>query len=81
MCHLPQAGEERGDPDEAEQILRARADTGDESAVSRLAELLAGLLTQRGDLDKLRTRADADDRDGATELAGPLEEHADPDGA
>ena len=27
------------------------------------------------------TRADADDRDGATELAGLLEERADPDGA
>jgi hypothetical protein len=66
-----------GDLDEAEQTLRVRADTGDESAVSRLAELLA----QHGDLGKLRTRADADDRDGATELAGLLEERADPDGA
>ena len=70
-----------GDLDEAEQVLRARADTGDESAVSRLAELLAGLLAQHGDLDKLRIRADAGDRDGATEPAGPLEERADPDGA
>lgn len=66
-----------GDLDEAEQILRARADTGDESAVSRLAELLA----QHGDPGKLRTRADTGDRDGATELAGLLEERADPDGA
>jgi poly(3-hydroxybutyrate) depolymerase len=73
--------EERGDRDDAEQVLRARADTGDESAVSRLAELLAGLLTQHGDLDKLQTRADVGDRDGATEPAGLLEEHADPDGA
>jgi poly(3-hydroxyalkanoate) synthetase len=73
--------EERGDLDEAEQILRARADTGDETAVSRLAELLAGLLTQHGDLGKKRTRADADDRDGATELARPPEERADPAGA
>jgi hypothetical protein len=70
-----------GDLDEAEQILRARADTGDESAVSRLAELLAGLLAQRGDPGKLRTRADTGDRDGATELAGLLEERAGPDGA
>jgi pimeloyl-ACP methyl ester carboxylesterase len=66
-----------GDLDEAEQTLRARADTGDESAVSRLAELLA----QHGDPGKLRTRADTGDRDGATELAGLLEERADPDGA
>jgi thioredoxin-like negative regulator of GroEL len=49
-----------GDLDGAEQILRARADGGNESAVSRLAELLA--------------RADADDRDAATELAELLEE-------
>jgi hypothetical protein len=47
----------------------------------RLAELLAGLLAQHGDLDKLRTRADADDRDGGTEPAGLLEERVDPDGA
>jgi polyhydroxyalkanoate depolymerase len=73
--------EERGDRADAEQILRAQADTGDESAVLRLAELLAGLLAQHGDLGKLRTRADADDRNGATELAGLLEERADPDGA
>jgi len=73
--------EERGDRGDAEQILRARADTGDESAISRLAELLAGLLAQHGDLDKLRIRADAGDRDGATEPAGLLEERADPDGA
>jgi poly(3-hydroxyalkanoate) synthetase len=70
-----------GDLDEAEQILRARADTGDESAVSRLAELLAELLAQHGDPGKLRTRADTGDRDGATELAGLLEERAGPDGA
>ena len=37
-----------GDLDEAEQILRARADAGDERAARRLAELLA----QRGDLDE-----------------------------
>ena len=34
-----------------------------------------------GDPGKLRTRADTGDRDGATELAGLLEERADPDGA
>ena len=62
---------------EAEQALRARADTGDESAVSRLA----GLLAQRGDPGRLRTRADAGDRDGATEAAGLPEERADPAGA
>jgi hypothetical protein len=65
------------DLDEAEQVLRARADTGDERAARRLA----GLLAQHGDLDKLRTRADTGDRDGAPELAGLLEERADPDGA
>ena len=43
---------ERGDLDEAIQILRARADAGDENA----AEQLAGLLAGRGDLDE----ADAD---------------------
>jgi hypothetical protein len=46
-----------------------------------VAELLAELLAQHGDPGKLRTRADADDRDGATELAGLPEERADPDGA
>jgi poly(3-hydroxyalkanoate) synthetase len=66
-----------GDLNEAEQTLRVRAGAGDESAVSRLAELLA----QHGDPGKLRTRADTGDRDGATELAGLLEERADPDGA
>jgi hypothetical protein len=53
---------ERGDLDEAAQILRARADAGDEHAARRLADLLA----ERGDLDEaaqiLRARADAGDR-------------------
>jgi hypothetical protein len=48
---------ERGDLDEAEQILRPAADAGDRGAARELAELLA----QRGDLDGLRARADAGD--------------------
>ena len=48
---------ERGDLDEAVQILRARADAGDGVAAGRLADLLA----RRGDLDGLRARADAGD--------------------
>jgi hypothetical protein len=40
----------RGDLDEAEQILRARADAGDGEAAHELAELLA----RRGDLDERR---------------------------
>jgi hypothetical protein len=46
---------ERGDLDEAVQILRTRA--GDGPA----AVYLAGLLAQRGDLEELCARADADD--------------------
>ena len=49
----------RGDLDGAEQILRARADAGDEDAAVQLAELLA----DRGDLDEaeqiLRAKANA----------------------
>ena len=55
-----------GDLDGVEQILRARADAGDEWAVRRLAELLA----ERGDLDGaeqiLRARADAGDESAAS---------------
>jgi PHB de-polymerase C-terminus/Tetratricopeptide repeat len=63
-----------GDLDEAEQILRARADTGDEWAARRLAELLA----QRGDLDEaeqiLRARADTGDESAVSRLAELLAE-------
>jgi hypothetical protein len=54
----------RGDLDGAVQILRARADAGDEGAALLLAMALEG----RGDLDGavqiLRARADADDEGG-----------------
>src|SRR5512135_2187688 len=74
-----------GDPDGAEQILRARADAGDERAARRLAELLA----QRGDLDKaeqiLRARADTGEESAVSRLAellaGLLEERGDLDEA
>ena len=46
---------EHGDLDEAAQVLRARADAGDEDAAGALSELLA----RRGGLDGLRARADA----------------------
>ena len=69
-----------GDLDEAEQILRARADAGDEWAARRLAELLA----QRGDLDGveqiLRARADAGDESAARRLAELLAQRGDLDG-
>ena len=62
------------DLDEAEQILRARADAGDERAARRLAELLA----QRGDLDEaeqiLRARADTGDESAVSRLAELLAE-------
>ncbi|HTQ93632.1 MAG TPA: alpha/beta fold hydrolase [Streptosporangiaceae bacterium] len=72
-----------GGLDEAEQILRARADAGDEWAARRLAELLA----QRGDLDKaeqiLRARADTGDESAVSRLAellaGLLAQHGDLD--
>jgi tetratricopeptide (TPR) repeat protein len=63
-----------GDPDGAEQILRARADAGDERAARRLAELLA----QRGDLDEaeqiLRARADTGEESAVSRLAELLAE-------
>jgi poly(3-hydroxybutyrate) depolymerase len=69
-----------GDLDGAEQILRARADGGDEWAARRLADLLA----ERGDLDGveqiLRTRADAGDEWAARRLAELLAQRGDPDG-
>ncbi len=68
---------ERGDPDGAEQMLRAGADGGDRSAAKELAGLLAG----RGDLDGLRARAGARDGAAADRLAGLLEKRGDLDGA
>jgi hypothetical protein len=62
---------QRGDRDGVEQVLRARADGGNESAVSRLAELLTELLA----------RAEADDRDATTELDEMLDESGDLDEA
>jgi hypothetical protein len=60
---------ECGDLDGAIQVLRARADVGDEDAAAWLAELLA----QRGDLDGaiqvLRARHAAGDRNAAWRLA------------
>jgi len=70
-----------GDPDGAEQILRARAGAGDERAARRLAELLA----QRGDLDEaeqiLRVRAGAGDERAARRLAELLAQRGDLDEA
>jgi hypothetical protein len=59
---------ERGDLDEVAQILRTRADAGDEYAARELADLLA----QRGDLDGLRARVDVGDQDATRELSGLL---------
>ena len=67
--------ERRGDLDEAEQMLRARADADDWDAAGQLAELLE----RRGDLDELRARADAGDRDAARRLAELLEKRGDLD--
>ena len=68
---------ERGDLDEATQILRARADADYGYAAWRLAELLA----QRGDLDGLRARADGGDSAAARRLASLLVKRGDVDGA
>ncbi len=73
------------DLDEAEQILRARADAGDEGAARRLAERLA----ERGDLDGgeqiLRASADTADESAVSRLAELvaelLAERGDLDGA
>ena len=67
---------ERGDLDEAEQILRARVQAGDEHGTYPLA----GLLAKRGDLDGLRARAGEGDHDAAWRLAGLLAERGDLDG-
>jgi hypothetical protein len=60
----------RGDLDEAVQILRTRAEAGDEEAGGQLISLLA----ERGDLDGLRARAEAGDRHAAKPLIGLLTE-------
>jgi hypothetical protein len=61
------------------QLLRDRADAGDEAATMQLAVLL----TNRGDLDQaeqlLRDRADADDMAAALQLADLLTERGDLD--
>ena len=66
---------ERGDLDEAAQVLRTWADTGADGAVWQLA----ALLTERGDLDGLAAWADAGDptRAGAMRLAALLAERGD----
>ena len=64
---------ERGDLDQAEQVLRPWADAGDWLA----AGLLAGLLADRGDLEELRARADAGDWLAAGLLAGLLADRGD----
>jgi len=61
----------RGDRDGAARVLRARADAGDEPA---------DLLAERGDLDGLRARADAGDRDAAVRLTDLLADRGDLDG-
>ena len=49
-----------GDLDEAAQVLRSQADTGGQDAARWLAGLLADKLDERGDLDELVARRDAD---------------------
>ena len=66
---------QRGDLDEAVQILRANA--GDRRAAFQLGDLLADPL----DLDELRGRADAGDERAAWDLAELLFERGDLDGA
>ena len=72
---------ERGDLDEAEQILRVRVDAGDGLAALDLADMLA----ERGDLDGaeqlLRARADAGDGFAVVWLARLLAGHGDLDEA
>ena len=70
---------ERGNLDEAAQILRTLADAGDAVAAQRLADLLA----QRGNLDEaaqvLGARADTGDTVAAAQLAQLLIERGDLD--
>ena len=72
---------QRGEQDEAMQILRARADAGD----TEVARQLAWLLAQRGDLDEamqiLRARADAGDQYAVRHLAVLLAQRGDLDEA
>lgn len=73
------------------QVHRLSRPAGITNATTSTATRVAGrasenrLLNGSGDLNEaeqtLRVRADTGDRDGATELAGLLEERADPDGA
>ena len=67
---------ERGDLDEAVQVLRARVEAGDWHAAYRAAELQA----QLGDLDGLRARTDEGDDDAAIWLADLLARRGDLDG-
>jgi predicted negative regulator of RcsB-dependent stress response len=74
---------ERGELDEAEQILRARAsDTDEDSRYARFR--LVSLLAERGKLDEaqqiLRAQVDAGDGLAALRLADLLAEHGDIDG-
>jgi thioredoxin-like negative regulator of GroEL len=68
---------ERGDPEQAEQILRARDETGDEYAAVRLADLLA----KSGDTEQaeqiLRTRAEVGNGFAADRLADLLADRGD----
>ena len=63
----------RGEQDEAVQILRARADAGDKEA----AQLLVGMLVVLGDREKLRDWADTGDEFAVVVLAGMLRAQGD----
>ena len=68
---------DRGDLDEAVQILRDRANVGDGLAALRLADLLA----ERSDVDGLRARAAVGDEAAALRLAELLADRGDLDEA
>jgi len=68
-----------GDLDEAEQILRARAEADDEWAARRLADLLAQRRDQNGVEQILRARAGAGDEWAARRLAELLAQRGDLD--
>jgi len=66
---------QRGDLNEAMQVLRSAADANDflgRYATNRYATKLAYLLAKRGDMDELRARVDAGDEHAAGPLAGLL---------
>ncbi len=69
---------DQGELDEAVQVLRVPADT---PRGVQAAGLLADLLVRRGDLDGLRTRADAGDRHAALGVAELLAKRGDLDQA